>query len=73
VRPDVEIGPATSTSRTSGPAGAEAEESLMRKVVAGLAISLDSVVESPGTWDITPYFDDEVMEVIGVGCRWPNS
>ena len=44
----------------------------MRKVVAGLAISLDSVVESPGTWDITPFFDDEVMEVIGAGCRWPT-
>lgn len=36
----------------------------MRKVVAGLAISLDGVVESPSNWML---FNDEMAEVIGAG------
>ena len=38
----------------------------MRKVVAGLFISLDGVVESPEKWHF-PYFNDEMMEVVGAG------
>jgi dihydrofolate reductase len=38
----------------------------MRRIVAGLAMSLDGVVESPNQWGM-PYFDDEVMEVISAG------
>jgi dihydrofolate reductase len=36
----------------------------MRKIVAGLFISLDGVVESPGTWHF-PYFNDEMGEAVG--------
>jgi hypothetical protein len=36
----------------------------MRKVVAGLAITLDGVVESPSNWMI---MDDEAGEVISAG------
>jgi dihydrofolate reductase len=39
---------------------------MMRKIVAGLAMSLDGVVESPNQW-ATPYFDEEVMEGISAG------
>jgi dihydrofolate reductase len=35
-----------------------------RKIVAGLFISLDGVVESPEKWHF-PYFDDEMGEVVG--------
>jgi dihydrofolate reductase len=38
----------------------------MRKVVAGLFISLDGVVESPAEWAYQ-YFDDEMADVIGAG------
>ncbi len=38
----------------------------MRKVVAGLFISLDGVVESPEKWHF-PYLNDEMMEVVGSG------
>ncbi len=38
----------------------------MRKIVAGLFCSLDGVVESPQTWQ-SPYFTDEVTEVISAG------
>jgi hypothetical protein len=38
----------------------------MRKIVAGLFISLDGVVEAPGTWTF-PYFNDEVGQVVGAG------
>lgn len=38
----------------------------MRKIVAGLFISLDGVVESPATWAYQ-YFDDEMADVIGAG------
>jgi dihydrofolate reductase len=38
----------------------------MRKIVAGLAMSLDGVVESPNEWGMQ-YFNDEVMEVISAG------
>ena len=40
----------------------------MRKVTAGLFVSLDGVVESPEKWN-SPYFDDEMGEA--VGRRWP--
>ncbi|MFI7443016.1 dihydrofolate reductase family protein [Nonomuraea indica] len=36
----------------------------MRKIVAGLFISLDGVVESPQKWHF-PYFDGELAEVVG--------
>jgi len=35
----------------------------MRKIVAGLFISLDGVVESPGEWHF-PYFNDEMGEAV---------
>jgi dihydrofolate reductase len=38
----------------------------MRKIVAGLCISLDGVVESPGKWGF-PYFTDEMYEVMRAG------
>ena len=38
----------------------------MRKVVAGLMISLDGVVESPEKW-ARPYFNGEMQEVIDAG------
>jgi len=37
----------------------------MRKVTAGLFVSLDGVVESPEKWQL-PYFNDEMGEAIGV-------
>jgi hypothetical protein len=36
----------------------------MRKTVAGLAVSLDGVVESPSNWML---MNDEMGEVIGAG------
>lgn len=36
----------------------------MRKIAAGLFISLDGVIESPDQWT-GPYFDDEVGQVVG--------
>jgi dihydrofolate reductase len=36
----------------------------MRKIVAGLFISLDGVVEAPDTWHF-PYLDDEMMQEVG--------
>jgi dihydrofolate reductase len=36
----------------------------MRKIVAGLFMSLDGVVESPEQWQ-TPYFNDEMGQAIG--------
>lgn len=36
----------------------------MRKVTAGLLVSLDGVVESPEKWQL-PYFNDEMGEAIG--------
>src|SRR5262249_50201250 len=38
----------------------------MRKIVTGLFMSLDGVVESPFNW-ATPYFNDEMFEVIAAG------
>lgn len=35
----------------------------MRKIVAGLFMSLDGVVESPHRW-VFPYFNDEVAQVV---------
>lgn len=35
----------------------------MRKIVAGLFISLDGVVEAPESWHF-PYFDDEMGEIV---------
>jgi len=40
------------------------EEITMRKIVAGLYVSLDGVVESPEKWTF-PYFNDEVGQAIG--------
>jgi dihydrofolate reductase len=36
----------------------------LRKIVAGLFISLDGVVEAPETWHF-PYFNDEMGEIVG--------
>jgi dihydrofolate reductase len=36
----------------------------MRKIVAGLYVSLDGVVESPDRW-IGPYFDEEIGQTVG--------
>ncbi|ADB31836.1 bifunctional deaminase-reductase domain protein [Kribbella flavida DSM 17836] len=36
----------------------------MRKIVAGLFISLDGVTEAPDTWHF-PYFDDQMGAVVG--------
>lgn len=36
----------------------------MRKIVAGLFMSLDGVVEAPDQWHF-PYFNDEMGEVVG--------
>jgi dihydrofolate reductase len=36
----------------------------MRKIVAGLFISLDGVIEAPEKWQF-PYFSDEVGEAVG--------
>jgi len=36
----------------------------MRKIVAGLFISLDGVFETPGEWHF-PYFNDEMGEAVG--------
>jgi dihydrofolate reductase len=36
----------------------------MRKIVAGLFISLDGVIESPDQWHF-PYFNDEMGEAVG--------
>jgi dihydrofolate reductase len=38
----------------------------MRKIVAGLFVSLDGVAESPSKWGY-PYFDAEVLEAIAAG------
>ena len=35
----------------------------MRKIVAGLFISLDGVVEAPETWHF-PYFNDEMGQIV---------
>jgi hypothetical protein len=37
----------------------------MRKVTAGLFVSLDGVVESPESWQL-PYFNDEMGKAVGV-------
>ena len=36
----------------------------MRKITAGLFVSLDGVTESPDKWQL-PYFNDEMGEVVG--------
>ncbi len=36
----------------------------MRKIVAGLFVSLDGVYEAPGTWHF-PYFNDEMGQAVG--------
>ena len=38
----------------------------MRKVVTGLFMSLDGVVEAPSTWG-GPYFNDELFDWIAAG------
>jgi dihydrofolate reductase len=40
------------------------EIAAMRKIVAGLFMSLDGVVEAPETWHLT-YFNDEMGEIVG--------
>ena len=38
----------------------------MRKIVTGLFMSLDGVVDAPSTW-AGPYFDDQLTEMMGAG------
>jgi dihydrofolate reductase len=44
----------------------------MRRVVTGLFMSLDGVVESPSSWG-APYFDDELFEWINAGLPEADS
>jgi dihydrofolate reductase len=39
----------------------------MRKIVAGLLMSLDGVVEAPGEWGFSRYFNDEMRDGISAG------
>ena len=39
----------------------------MRKIVAGLLISLDGVAESPNEWGFSQYFNDEMAKGIAAG------
>jgi dihydrofolate reductase len=39
----------------------------MRRIVAGLLMSLDGVVESPNEWGFSRYFNDEMQEGIAAG------
>jgi dihydrofolate reductase len=39
----------------------------MRKIVAGLLMSLDGVVEAPGEWGFSRYFNDEMRAGISAG------
>jgi dihydrofolate reductase len=41
----------------------------MRKIVAGLLMSLDGVVESPNKWGFSQYFNDEMREGISAGVE----
>lgn len=41
----------------------------MRKIVAGLLMSLDGVVESPNEWGFSHYFNDEMREGISAGIE----
>ena len=38
----------------------------MRKIIAGLFMSLDGVVEAPDQWHF-PYFNDEMGAAVGAG------
>src|SRR5215203_3800423 len=42
----------------------EPKEITMRKIAAGLFISLDGVIEAPHTWHF-PYWSDEMGEAVG--------
>jgi dihydrofolate reductase len=44
----------------------EIQEEIMRKIVTGLFMSLDGVVEAPFSW-ASAYFSDEMFEWIGAG------
>jgi dihydrofolate reductase len=44
----------------------------MRKVTAGLFVSLDGVTESPEKWQL-PYFNDEMGEAVGVAMAAANA
>lgn len=50
--------------REAGEMRNRAEEVSMRRVVAGLFVSLDGVVQAPENWQL-PYFNDEMGEAIG--------
>jgi len=50
--------------REAGEMRNRAEEVSMRRVVAGLFVSLDGVVEAPEKWQL-PYFNDEMGEAVG--------
>jgi hypothetical protein len=39
-------------------------EDVMRKIIAGMFISIDGVVEAPDQWHF-PYFNDEMGEAVG--------
>jgi dihydrofolate reductase len=50
--------------REAGGMQNRAEEVSMRRVVAGLFVSLDGVVEAPEKWQLS-YFNDEMGEAVG--------
>ena len=45
----------------------ESGRTVMRRIVAGLLMSLDGVVESPSEWGFSRYFNDEMQEGIAAG------
>jgi dihydrofolate reductase len=57
-------GLAVGASRDAGEAAESMEEITMRKVVSGLFISLDGVVESPDQWQFDN-FDDDMAALMG--------
>jgi dihydrofolate reductase len=50
-------------TRVGGLSTNGSEENQMRKIVAGLYVSLDGVVEAPETWHF-PYLNEEMREII---------
>jgi dihydrofolate reductase len=51
------------TAPAAGPPTNQEGAPPVRKIIAGLFISLDGVVEAPETWHF-PYFNDEMGEAV---------
>src|SRR5215218_4811101 len=56
--------PHSTVVRWTGNASNLTKEVIVRKIVSGLFISLDGVVEAPDQWHF-PYFNDEMGEAVG--------